>query len=615
MIKIKNCTHFLIVITITITVFWNHCYSKDLKIISTKFNIPKIDTTKKTICAITINSSEEMNLFQDKISKDKNFNEIIELTNMVNNDSNDWFKNACESQINCDVLLISGHFAGKFFGESNKSLSLNTLEYTSCNNTCNNLLTHPKEVFLLGCNTLATRAKDHRSPEEYYRVLTEDEGMNPQEASTIVELRYGVFGIDNKARMIAVFNKQSKQLYGYSSVGPSGKNVKTMLAKYLEDVPPYGEHLNQLENLFGQDQAYTNNLLKESLKKTSFSQCTVGPKDHSDDDDLICNILTDKTSRLQKLQNIKVMFASGNFAKFIFSINNFFKHTKLNNLTLQEEEILKELANNTEIKNTIETALTKVKSHAIRFELTLFGSNLKLYNSEEVNIRYQNILKEMFSNPTAITIDQRDLICSHFQTSELEKEKFQLILSDINPNNFSSELGLYAISCLNFNDEKIFQKILEETQNFNKEISGYVKTKIIDSIKSNQFSSENIHQQLLAVVKNSDLESTLRQQVANAIEYISSPKEEYINAILQELTNNDLSIILKEKLTYSVYGLISKNKQLHSSVTIFAKIEELLNNPQATNTNIRSELKKMQKLQEAKEVETTPDTSSLNESK
>ncbi len=117
-------------------------------------------TAKKTVCSITINSDEEINAFKKNLSPDLwNFVELTTLYSGGGSQDNkkDWMKNACAAKPSCDILLISGHFGGSFFGQSGLRLSLEDLEKYSCDSDCAGILKQPKEVFLFGCNTLATK--------------------------------------------------------------------------------------------------------------------------------------------------------------------------------------------------------------------------------------------------------------------------------------------------------------------------------------------------------------------------------------------------------------------------------------------------------------------------
>ena len=116
--------------------------------------------SRPTVCTVTINSSDERELFRSHLEKDFDF---VELTDFAKLESKgDWFLHSCKQGIRCDVLVISGHFGGSFFGSSRLRLSLEQLERRSCRSSCDGILRHPKEVFLFGCNT--TAGKERGSP-------------------------------------------------------------------------------------------------------------------------------------------------------------------------------------------------------------------------------------------------------------------------------------------------------------------------------------------------------------------------------------------------------------------------------------------------------------------
>jgi hypothetical protein len=82
-----------------------------------------------------------------------------------------WLADACSPQVSCDIAVYSAEFAGRFFGKSGPSLSLQEMEEASCQARCAGLFRDPTEVFLLACNTLANKNEDSRTPEQYLQVL------------------------------------------------------------------------------------------------------------------------------------------------------------------------------------------------------------------------------------------------------------------------------------------------------------------------------------------------------------------------------------------------------------------------------------------------------------
>jgi hypothetical protein len=170
---------------------------------------PHLDSDKMNACFITINSSEEREAFKKSLSTGKNKGKFKfhEFTPKTSKDSDTWFEQACKKNIRCDILLISGHFAGRFFSDtSDISLGTDQLIKKSCDKTCENILSSPKEVFLLGCNTLADKKRDKRTPEQYLQVLLDDH-FSLAHSSMIVEQRYGKYGPTYKNTMRRVFKE------------------------------------------------------------------------------------------------------------------------------------------------------------------------------------------------------------------------------------------------------------------------------------------------------------------------------------------------------------------------------------------------------------------------
>ncbi|MBX3019004.1 MAG: hypothetical protein KF767_14045 [Bdellovibrionaceae bacterium] len=228
-------------------------------------------SAKKTVCTITINSNQEKELFRKKLPADKF--RIVELIPesapglawIEGWAGANWFKKACEKRVQCDVLVISGHFAGTFFGKSGQSLSLNEMEKASCQSACDGIFKRPKEVYLFGCNTLADKSLDHRRPEDYVEVLRAD-GFSVEEAHSIALQRYTPWGSSNMDRMRSLF-PNAAGLYGFHSTSPLGKYIEAPLAKYLDGrAATYAQELDTMK------MGDRNTKLAEALKMFSFRQ-------------------------------------------------------------------------------------------------------------------------------------------------------------------------------------------------------------------------------------------------------------------------------------------------------------------------------------------------------
>lgn len=332
--------------------------------------LPELDPKKSTVCSMTLNSDNERELFRQQIEKDKKtYNPIVELTELG---GSDWFEKACRSGIKCDQLLISSHFSDTFSGTSKgvkRSLSMNKLEKAGCQHSCDGILSNPVEVYLLGCNTVATKAPDSRTPDAYLKHLIED-GISQGRAQLITEARYGKMGDDNRSRMARAFRGNDKILYGFTARGPSGTTIEPLLKNFFSKTT-LAENLKkaQAARLTGAVNT-ANELLKESLRVTAFDQCSAG-KD-SEKDRRICKILHPKISVDHKLAVIEDALTDDNWIKYIPTINGFFKDHPTESLTGSQKAIIKNLSKNKVIARQAKNLQAESKYGAVKNEWALF---------------------------------------------------------------------------------------------------------------------------------------------------------------------------------------------------------------------------------------------------
>lgn len=358
---------------------------------------PNIDPNKFTICAITINSDEEKKVFESQVKKNpKKFNPVVELTNL--GDDKNWFENACASGIRCDQLIISGHFGGTFFGSSGKTLSLVEMEKAGCSKTCAGIMSNPYEVFLFGCNTLATKDKDHRTPEEYYRVLLED-GIAPAQAQMVVDSRYGALGDDNISSMKRAFDGEAKQLYGFHSVGPSGKNVEKFIKNYFAKTKP-AEHLEKLQAKRMLDKVdMGNEILAKELKVTAFAQCGAGGnKDLDPKTQIICSLRDSTLSIDTKIQTAIEALNHENYLVFIPAINAFLKDHPVESFTDKQRNDFAIIKKNESIKTQI-SGLLEAAPPAMILEWSKFAKSLGFIDQEERNKFISKKVNKIFEKP------------------------------------------------------------------------------------------------------------------------------------------------------------------------------------------------------------------------
>jgi hypothetical protein len=186
---------------------------------------------KKTVCGITVNSSDELQTFRRSLPADK-----FQFVELVERGRPDWLASACKQGIRCDVLVISGHYDGRneFYSQQvdvEEFLPIDELERVSCSASCPGLFSQLKEVYLFGCNTLNPETA-HSSSTEIERNL-----MRAAQLRGDVERMSHAAGErhveSNRDRMRSIF-KGVPVIYGFSSKAPVGPTAASMLYKHFQ---------------------------------------------------------------------------------------------------------------------------------------------------------------------------------------------------------------------------------------------------------------------------------------------------------------------------------------------------------------------------------------------
>lgn len=414
---------------------------------------PILDPEKFTICAATINSDNERKIFEEQIKKNPNaFNPVVELTSF--GDESDWFSEACKSGIRCDQLIISGHFGGSFFGTSGKELGLDLIEEKGCAKTCEGILSHPYEVFLFGCNTLADKTLDSRTPDQYLQVLLSD-NIPRDQALMIVESRYGLTVEANRTRMSRAFTGAQKQLYGFSSIGPSGKNVEGFLTDYFAK-SNLGERLEKLQaaRLISKVD-FTNKSLAESLKLTAFAQCSAGTQEGTPvKDDVICPLRDPANSIDKKIEIVIEAFAQPDYLIYVKVISDFFNSNPLENMTTDQREKLRVLSANNTLKSQFLLFMDKTTDIQLYAAWISLAGNLGFISKREEDVLISGRVTKAFVQ--GLGVSQKDAICS---LPDEVKDRIKLNPLAILPLKFKP-MDYVGLSCLAPRDLNLQKKLV-----------------------------------------------------------------------------------------------------------------------------------------------------------
>ena len=86
---------------------------------------------KTTVCTVTVNSADEREAFRAHLPRDR-----YEFVELVERGRPDWLASSCRKGVQCDVLVVSGHFAGTEFYSSkpqdNETLPVDEIERVAC---------------------------------------------------------------------------------------------------------------------------------------------------------------------------------------------------------------------------------------------------------------------------------------------------------------------------------------------------------------------------------------------------------------------------------------------------------------------------------------------------
>src|SRR5437868_12266553 len=184
---------------------------------------------KQTVCTVTVNSPDEREVFRRHLPEDR-----FDFVELVEHGRPDWLRASCQKGLRCDVLLVSGHFAGTEFYSSRfnqtETLPVDEIERAQCSGSCQ-LFSQLKEVYLFGCDTLNPTPVRTATPEVAMSLVRE--GATPEaarrDAQALAE-RQGESALEHMRRLFPGV----PVIYGFSSKAPYGRIAGPMLERYFE---------------------------------------------------------------------------------------------------------------------------------------------------------------------------------------------------------------------------------------------------------------------------------------------------------------------------------------------------------------------------------------------
>jgi hypothetical protein len=357
--------------------------------------------------------------------------------------------NLCRRDLRCDVVVYSAEFAGRFFGRYGASLSLQDMEEASCQARCAGFFHHPREVFLLACNTLATKNEDNRTPAEYLEVLM-NHGFDRASAERVVQARYGALGPSFREALRRIF-MDVPRLYGFSSVAPTGEHTAPLLERYFRAKRDYRRYLEAA----GRDTAPNRELLA-AFRGTGLVQTSglTAEEPAAADRDEICGLYDKQKSVVERLEIVRRLMRRDDVLGFLPTIQVFVDRHPAETLAPEERKIFEEIQRSDAARERLLGLVRELDVCALRTELAHFAVTLGWLTPQAFHDLAVGDARQLLHQ--ALTSEAVDVVCTIPDHVSLAEE---FTSSDLPGLLFENPEGLRLIDCLAPKDARVSDRL------------------------------------------------------------------------------------------------------------------------------------------------------------
>lgn len=403
------------------------------------------------VCIFSFHGPEEIAVFQSRLPA-TDF-EIIDLSPHVRrrstrfdagaapgamDDHRGWLQEICRRDLECDVTVISAEFAGKFFGRSGCSLSLAEMEEASCQARCDGLFHTPREVFLLACNTLATKDFDMRGPARYLQILL-DHDFDRATAERVVAIRYGPLGPTFREALRRIFMGVPR-IYGFSSAAPLGEYSGPMLERYFDVVGDYRRHVESVRRDGGRNRA-----LAAAFAGTSFVETSglASSDPAAADRALICALYDERRPVARRLAIVSALMDRDDFLAFVPTVQTFIDRHPFAAMQADERRLFEQIQGNEAARERILALIDQLDVSALRLELGIFAVNLGWLPRAQFRALAVDTARRLLRRP--LTSDVVDVMC---EVPKYDSVGDEFESADLPEGLFRDAEGIRFISCL-----------------------------------------------------------------------------------------------------------------------------------------------------------------------
>ncbi len=379
---------------------------------------------RRTVCTITVNSPDEKETFRRLLPQDE-----FQFVELVERGRSNWLESACRQGVQCDVLLISGHFDGgtEFYSDrldAKEFLPVDELERVSCSDSCPGLFSHLKEVYLFGCNTLNAEAMTSASA-EIARSLVRS-GHSQADAERVSRVLNERHAESNRDRMRHIF-KDVPVIYGFSSKAPLGRTAAPMLERYFQstsgDEVGSGRTSTKLLGLFAPSSMTAATGLTGSDPDADFRRD-------------VCRFSDDRLSSAAK-----VGFVHELLDRDVAEVRMFLDHIEKYSASLTEAErrapqvsrALDEIAHDAAARGRYLEFARDADEPAVRARMMELARSLGWLSPAQQRTELIQMIGDRLADPSVGSADV-DLVCALNKDRELDQELHRLELSPAQAN-------------------------------------------------------------------------------------------------------------------------------------------------------------------------------------
>jgi len=360
-----------------------------------------------------------------------------------------WFMDRCRADLRCDVVIYSGEFAGAFFGSYGYFVTIQELEEAACQARCDGLFRDPREVFLLACNTLATKGADRRTPEEYLHVLLAH-GYSHADAERVVAARYGPLGASFKESMRRAF-VDVPRIYGFSSVAPIGQFTAPRLREYFRRKGDYAEYLTRVERKSVRNQELLNAFAGTGLVQTE----GVGSGEAAGDRNLVCNLYDETMAVDERLMVVEKMFSRPDFLSFVPTVEVFFDRHPPDGYDGAERRHLAEIQALEAPRREVTEMMRRMDLSVLKMQLANLARQLDWIDAEEHESIATDGLKELLAEP--LSTEVADIGC---ELSKYTPAGGELTSEEVPDQLFWHAEGYRLVDCLKPADPRLTPRMV-----------------------------------------------------------------------------------------------------------------------------------------------------------